>query len=202
MFSTWICITQFQSCAYEVTIMTEHFLERYTGLKTGTSLHLLTCITAPERGSMIRSFLSLQLVASRLPSVLKDMLRMTSEWQSIIFTGSPISRFQIRICHSRKTDKMETAAFKVIETLLIKKKKKNLEELLKKKLTRRLFFLQQCKKCIISIQPFQSFDITFIQFSSFSFNEHIFAKSFTHIRLHMFLIVNSYYSLCYHLFYY
>lgn len=62
----------------------------------------LTWRTAPERGSMMRSFLSLQLVASRLPSVLKDMLRMTSVWQSIIFTGSPISRFQIRICQDQQ----------------------------------------------------------------------------------------------------
>lgn len=61
----------------------------------------LTCRTDPERGSITRSFLSLQLVASRLPSVLKVMLRMTSVWQSIIFTGSPISRFQIRIWYSQ-----------------------------------------------------------------------------------------------------
>lgn len=74
---------------------------------------------------MIRIFLSLQLVASRLPSVLKDMLRMTSVWQSIIFTGSPISRFQIRICRSQKTNKLEA------ERLLIKKRNKNLGELLK-----------------------------------------------------------------------
>lgn len=62
----------------------------------------LTWRTVPERGSMMRIFLSLQLVASRLPSVLKDMLRMTSVWQSIIFTGSPISRFQIRICQDQQ----------------------------------------------------------------------------------------------------
>lgn len=87
------------------------------------SLPPLTCITAPERGSMMRSFLSLQLVASRLPSVLKDMLRMTSVWQSIIFTGSPISRFQIRICHSRTTNGMKMAAPELIENTLDKKKK-------------------------------------------------------------------------------
>ena len=28
--------------------------------------------------------------------MLKDMQRITSEWQSIIFTGSPTSRFQMR----------------------------------------------------------------------------------------------------------
>lgn len=57
-----------------------------------------TCSTLPERGSTTRSFLSLQEVASRLPSVLKDMQRMTSVWQSIILTGSPMSRFQMRTC--------------------------------------------------------------------------------------------------------
>ncbi len=61
-----------------------------------------TCSTLPERGSMTRSFLSLQLVASRLPSVLKDIQRITSVWQSINFTGSPISRFQMRIYRKRK----------------------------------------------------------------------------------------------------
>ena len=30
--------------------------------------------------------------------MLKDMQRMTSVWQSIIFTGSPMSRFQMRTC--------------------------------------------------------------------------------------------------------
>lgn len=64
------------------------------------SIH--TCSTLPERGSMTRSFLSLQLVASRLPSVLNDIQRITSVWQSIIFTGSPISRFQIRIYRETK----------------------------------------------------------------------------------------------------
>ncbi|KAG7283789.1 hypothetical protein CRUP_034413 [Coryphaenoides rupestris] len=54
--------------------------------------------TLPERGSISLRVLSLQLVASRLPSVLKDMLRITSVWQSIIFTGSPTSRFQISTC--------------------------------------------------------------------------------------------------------
>lgn len=58
----------------------------------------LTCSTRPERGSTTRSFLSLQEVASRLPSVLKDMHRMTSVWQSIILTGSPMSKFQMRTC--------------------------------------------------------------------------------------------------------
>lgn len=59
----------------------------------------LTRRTFPERGSIMRSFLSLQLVASKLPSVLKDIQRMTSGWLSIIFTATPSSRFQIRICH-------------------------------------------------------------------------------------------------------
>lgn len=57
-----------------------------------------TCSTRPERGSITRSFLSLHVVVSRLPSVLKDMQRITSKWQSIIFTGSPTSRFQMRTC--------------------------------------------------------------------------------------------------------
>lgn len=57
-----------------------------------------TCRTRPERGSITRSFLSLHVVVSKLPSVLKDMQRITSEWQSIIFTGSPTSRFQMRTC--------------------------------------------------------------------------------------------------------
>lgn len=60
-----------------------------------------TCRTRPERGSITRSFLSLHVVVSRLPSVLKDMQRITSEWQSIIFTGSPTSRFQMRTCQGR-----------------------------------------------------------------------------------------------------
>lgn len=59
----------------------------------------LTWRTFPERGSIIRSFLSLQLVASKLPSVLKDIQRTTSGWLSIIFTATPSSRFQIRICY-------------------------------------------------------------------------------------------------------
>ena len=60
-----------------------------------------TCRTRPERGSITRSFLSLHVVVSRLPSVLKDMQRITSEWQSIIFTGSPTSRFQMRTWEGR-----------------------------------------------------------------------------------------------------
>lgn len=60
-----------------------------------------TCSTRPERGSITRSFLSLHVVVSRLPSVLKDMQRITSVWQSIIFTGSPMSRFQMRTCEGR-----------------------------------------------------------------------------------------------------
>lgn len=62
-----------------------------------------TCSTRPERGSITRSFLSLHVVVSRLPSVLKDMQRITSVWQSIIFTGSPMSRFQMRTCEGRHT---------------------------------------------------------------------------------------------------
>lgn len=57
-----------------------------------------TCSTRPERGSITRSFLSLHVVLSKLPSVLKDMQRMTSAWQSIIFTGSPTSKFHMRTC--------------------------------------------------------------------------------------------------------
>lgn len=59
-----------------------------------------TCRMRPERGSITRSFLSLHVVVRRLPSVLKDMQRITSEWQSIIFTGSPTSRFQMRTWES------------------------------------------------------------------------------------------------------
>lgn len=33
--------------------------------------------------------------------MLKDMQRMTSVWQSIILTGSPMSRFQMRTCTGR-----------------------------------------------------------------------------------------------------
>lgn len=83
-------------------------LERDDNVILGDPLNItppppaLTWRTAPERGSMMRSFLSLQLVASRPPSVLKDMLRTTSVWQSIIFTGSPISKFQIRICQDQQ----------------------------------------------------------------------------------------------------
>lgn len=53
---------------------------------------------------MTRSFLSLQVVESRLPSVLKDMQRMTSVWQSIILTGSPMSRFQMRTWRETRKD--------------------------------------------------------------------------------------------------
>lgn len=54
----------------------------------------------PERGSMSRTFLSLQVVAKRLPSVLKDMERTTSVWWLIVRMGffitcSGQSRFQI-----------------------------------------------------------------------------------------------------------
>lgn len=74
-----------------------HWFPNTYGLRYMTSA--LTWRTFPERGSIMRSFLSLQLVASKLPSVLKDIQRTMSGWLSIIFTATPSSRFQIRICN-------------------------------------------------------------------------------------------------------
>uniref|UniRef100_A0A6B0TSY6 Putative secreted protein n=1 Tax=Ixodes ricinus TaxID=34613 RepID=A0A6B0TSY6_IXORI len=45
-------------------------------------------MTFPVRGSMTLSFLSLQVVASRLPSRLKDMEWIESGWQSMVRTAS------------------------------------------------------------------------------------------------------------------
>lgn len=80
---------------------TPPFLYRLQHLLPLNKMQSSTCRTRPERGSITRSFLSLHVVVSRLPSVLKDMQRITSVWQSIIFTGSPMSRFQMRTCEGR-----------------------------------------------------------------------------------------------------
>lgn len=69
-----------------------------------------TCRTVPPRGSITRIFLSLQAVARRLPSVLNDMERTTSLWQSRILTGfeiivSSTSRFQIIIWNKNNKNK-------------------------------------------------------------------------------------------------
>lgn len=82
---------------------TAPFLHRLQHLLPLNKTNGSTCRTRPDRGSITRSFLSLHVVVSRLPSVLKDMQRITSVWQSIIFTGSPMSRFQMRTCEGRCT---------------------------------------------------------------------------------------------------
>lgn len=68
-------------------------------LWVGVSVHG-TCSRFPVRGSISRTFLSLHVVARRLPSVLKDMDRTTSECCVMVRTGffitcSGESRFQI-----------------------------------------------------------------------------------------------------------
>lgn len=62
---------------------------------------------------MSRIFLSLQVVAKRLPSVLKDMERTTSVWWLIVLTGffitgSRQSRLQIITCVSGHTHTFST----------------------------------------------------------------------------------------------
>lgn len=69
---------------------------------------VLTCSRFPERDSTSRIFLSRQVVAKRLPSVLKDMERTTSVWWLIVrtgffITGSRQSRLQIITCVSGHT---------------------------------------------------------------------------------------------------
>lgn len=68
-----------------------------------TNTQSITCSRFPERGSMSLIFRSLQVVAKRLPSVLKDMERTTSVWWLMVLTGffitaSGQSRFQIITC--------------------------------------------------------------------------------------------------------
>lgn len=76
---------------------------KYSYIQTNTPHTHTTCSRFPERGSMSLIFLSLQVVARRLPSVLKDMERTTSAWWLIVRTGffmtdSGQSRFQIITC--------------------------------------------------------------------------------------------------------
>lgn len=71
--------------------------------KAHTHTQSITCSRFPERGSMSLIFRSLQVVAKRLPSVLKDMERTTSVWWLMVRTGffitaSGQSRFQIITC--------------------------------------------------------------------------------------------------------
>ena len=76
--------------------------------KSGWRPQSITCSRFPERDSMRRTFLSLQVVARRLPSVLKDMERTTSVWWLMVRTGffitcSGQSRFQIITCTCQGT---------------------------------------------------------------------------------------------------
>lgn len=53
-------------------------------------------MTSPDLGSIILSFLSLQVVANLLPSWFQATQKTTSGWQVISVMTSPVSRFQMQ----------------------------------------------------------------------------------------------------------
>ena len=60
-----------------------------------------TRTTVPLRGSITLIFLSLHVVAIRLPLVFQSMLNIRSGWQSISMVASAVSKFQITIKGSK-----------------------------------------------------------------------------------------------------
>ncbi len=59
-------------------------------------------MTMPARGSMTRTFLSLQVVANRLPSLFQDREKMVSGWTEMMLMGSAVSVFHSIHCQQRE----------------------------------------------------------------------------------------------------
>lgn len=97
-YSTKNCSVHIKPAPYHVL---EYIIQDGFFLKDAKTVSV-TRSRFPERGSISLIFLSLQVVARRLQSVLKDMERTTSVWWLMVFTGflmscSGQSRFQIMI---------------------------------------------------------------------------------------------------------
>ena len=73
-----------------------------TVLNLGGNGPLLTNATPQVLGSMVRSFLSLEVVAKRLPSRFQEMEKTVSVWQSMMLTGSACSTFHTMHCRPQQ----------------------------------------------------------------------------------------------------